>query len=191
MPWRSYSGGLTIGIGVSLAVLTASGALVPIGWTGAVVAIVYGSALVLGAAAGGSDPLRPLSNLHQPATSKHLASRTATTPDDLEIALRDAGAKEKPVLLEFAADWCTVCKTNERVALEDAEILQRLTSVSIMRADVTRDDAGTRALMRRLEVIGPPTLILFRADETEVRNARTEGEISAEGLKRRLVLVGS
>lgn len=182
---------LAVGIGVSLAALAASGVLVSVSWTGAVIAIVYGGTLVVGAAAGGSDPLRPLSNLHQPATSKHLGSRTVTTPDDLDIALRDARAKGKPVLLEFAADWCTACKTNERVALADAEVQQRLTSVSNIRADVTRDDAGTRALMQRFEVIGPPTLIFFRADGTEVRNTRTEGEVSSEELRRRLVLVGN
>ena len=61
----------------------------------------------------------------------------------------------------------------------------------MIRADVTRDDPDSRALMRRFEVIGPPTLILMRPDGEEVREARIEGELSVEDLTRRLALVGA
>lgn len=184
-------GALAIGFGLAAAALATSGAWARVGKTAGVVAITYGCALVLGAAAGGSDPLRPLAGLRtQPATVP-LASRTATTPDGLEAALREARAAGKPVLVEFAADWCSVCKTNERAVLADAGIRERLRSVTVIRADVTRDDQDTRALMRRFDVVGPPTLILFRADGTEVRDARTEGELSVEELKRYLTLAGA
>jgi thiol:disulfide interchange protein DsbD len=45
--------------------------------------------------------------------------------------------------------------------------------------------------MRRFAVVGPPTLILMRPDGEEVREARTEGEITVEDLTRRLALVGA
>jgi thiol:disulfide interchange protein DsbD len=95
------------------------------------------------------------------------------------------------VLVEFAADWCTVCRTNERTVLADSGIRERLKAVSVIRADVTRDDDATRALMRRFEVVGPPTLILMRPDGGEVGEARTEGELTVEDLMRRLALVGA
>ena len=60
-----------------------------------------------------------------------------------------------------------------------------------IRADITRHDDATRALMRRFEVVGPPILILMRPDGGEVREARTEGELTVEVLMRRLALVGA
>ena len=118
-------------------------------------------------------------------------TRVVASLPAFETALQAARAAGKPVLVEFAADWCTVCKTNERTVMADAGIRERLKAVSVIRADVTRDDADTRALMRRFAVVGPPTLILMRPDGDEVREARTEGALTVEDLTRRLALVGA
>ena len=118
-------------------------------------------------------------------------ARPITSIPALEAALAAARVEGKPVLVEFAAAWCTVCRTNERTVMADAGIRELLRSVSVIRADVTRDDADARALMHRFAVVGPPTLILLRPDGNEVRDARTEGELTVEDLTRRLALVGA
>lgn len=182
---------LAICTGMALAVMTTNGRPSPAGRAAGLVAVAYGGLLFLGAATGADDPLRPLAGL-APSHPGHIAeARTVSTLPAFEAALLAARAEGKPVLVEVAADWCTVCKTNERTVLADSGIRARLKGVSVIRADVTRDDADTRALMRRFEVVGPPTLILMRPDGGEVREARTEGELTVEDLKRRLTLVGA
>ncbi|WP_336487712.1 protein-disulfide reductase DsbD [Methylobacterium nigriterrae] len=186
---------LAIGVGVFVgafdALAAGAGAVGRLGKSAGIVAVTYGCALVVGASAGGTDPLRPLAGFDQ-AQAVHAAdTRVVASLPAFEIALQAARAAGKPVLVEFAADWCTVCKTNERTILADAGIRERLKAVSVIRADVTHDDADTRALMRRFAVVGPPTLILMRPDGDEVREARTEGELTVEGLTRRLALVGA
>ena len=144
-----------------------------------------------GSAGGGTDPLRPLAGFGHAGAERGDEVRTVSSLPAFEAALQAARAEGKPVLVEFAADWCTACRTNERTVLADAGIRERLRAVSVIRADVTRDDPDSRALMRRFEVIGPPTLILMRPDGEEVREARIEGELSVEDLTRRLALVGA
>ncbi|AYO83080.1 protein-disulfide reductase DsbD [Methylobacterium brachiatum] len=182
---------LVIGLGLALAAITANGRPSRAGRAAGLVAVTYGGLLLLGAATGADDPLRPLAGLDSSRPDHIANARTVSSVPDFEAALLAARAEGKPVLVEFAADWCTVCRTNERTVLADADIRERLRAVSVLRADVTRDDDATRALMRHFEVVGPPTLVLMRADGGEVREARTEGELTVEDLKRRLALVGA
>ncbi len=182
---------LAIGTGVALAMMTTNGRPSRAGRAAGLVAVSYGGLLLLGAATGGDDPLRPLAGLGWSQADHVAGSRTVSTLSAFEAALLAARAEGKPVLVEFAADWCTVCRTNERTVLANFGIRERLKAVSVIRADVTRDDADTRALMRRFEVVGPPTLILMRPDGGEIGEARTEGELTVEDLARRLALVGA
>ncbi|RUP16676.1 MAG: protein-disulfide reductase DsbD, partial [Methylobacterium sp.] len=184
-------GALAIGFGLSVAAVATSGIPARVGRTAGIVTVAYGCALVVGAAAGGSAPLGPLAGFGFPQVGRATEARTVSSVSAFETALQAARAEGKPVLIEFAADWCTVCRTNERTVLADSGVRERLKAVSVIRADVTRDDADTRALMRRFEVVGPPTLILMRPDGGEVREGRTEGELTVEALTRRLALVGA
>ncbi len=64
-------------------------------------------------------------------------------------SLREALATDKPVFVDFTAEWCLSCKVNERVALEIAPTrrLFRELGVIALKADWTaRDPAITRAL---------------------------------------------
>jgi thioredoxin:protein disulfide reductase len=63
--------------------------------------------------------------------------------------------------------------------------------VLLLRADVTASDAAQQALMRRYQVMGPPTVLLFDARGAERRSDRLVGEFDPGDLLRRLPALGA
>ena len=139
---------------------------------------------IVGAAAGGDDPLQPLARLtarndrgHPAATNGGLQFTAVESPEQLDAALRSAG---RPVVLDFYADWCVSCKEMERFVFTDAAVQRRLSGALLLRADVTANNAADRALLRRFHLFGPPTTIFFDAKGVEITPARLIGYQNTE-----------
>lgn len=157
--------------------------------SGAVVAGLWGAAMVFGAAAGASDPAQPLRALVAARPAAAAATATFETLEDpalLQARLADAAARGQPALVEFSADWCTSCKTIEREVFGDPRVARALEGVLLLRADVTRSDAAQRAFMQKHQVMGPPTLMLYGPQGSERREQRLVGEFGPEALLQRL-----
>ncbi|MDB6164588.1 MAG: thiol:disulfide interchange protein [Xanthomonadaceae bacterium] len=124
---------------------------------------LVGAAQLLGAMAGGSDPLQPLAGIagaRQPATA--LVFRTIKSNADLDRALTAARDAGKPVLFDFYADWCVSCKEMDRDTFSDPAVNAALAGFVLLKADVTANDAVDQALMQRFGIIGPPATLFFR-----------------------------
>ena len=142
---------------------------------GALLALV-GVLQIVGAAAGGTDPLRPLA----PFASKSELGGVAGAIKfvdvhsiaELDAALRSPG---RPVMLDFYADWCVSCKEMERFTFADPAVQRRLAGAVLLRADVTANNAQDRELLRRFHLFGPPGTIFFDANGKEVAAARLVG----------------
>ena len=154
---------------------------------------VYAASLIVGAAAGGDDPLRPLAAFggSRSAGAVAVGARTVTSLAGLDAAIADGRSRGKPIMIDFSADWCTACKTMEHEVFADPAVRQRLASVTLIRADVTATDPATTALMRRYDVVGPPTVVFLAADGREITTARTVGEVSADVFTRTLQRLGA
>ena len=159
-----------------------------------VVAAVLGACGLLqlvGAASGGTDPLQPLAHFATgaradaaPGQPKFAAVKTV---DELDAALR---AANRPVMLDFYADWCVSCKEMERYTYSDPTVQARLAQAVLLKADVTRNDAADRALLKRFGLFGPPGTIFFDAQGREVAGARAIGYQSTEHFLETLRVAG-
>lgn len=184
--WGALLVGLALSLWQSAKPATPGPAVVARG--GAVLAGLWGAAMVLGAAAGATDPARPLATIAAPASASPAVAQFETVEDPalLQARLEQAAARGQPALVEFSADWCTSCKTIEREVFGDARVGRALEGVMLLRADVTRSDAGQRAFMRQHQVMGPPTLMLFNPAGQERRAERLVGEFGPDALLQRL-----
>ena len=147
---------------------------------------VWGSLLMIGAAGGSDDLLKPLqvfstanaSNVTRPVG--HDAFTTIKDPAVLQRELDAAQAQGQWVLLDYYADWCVSCKVMEKQVFGQTRVLDALSDVRLLRLDVTADNAASRELLGRYKVPGPPSFLWIGADGIERRSQRITGEVDAD-----------
>jgi len=150
------------------------------------VALIYGAILMVGASAGATDPLKPLATLAargQPAPfAEELKFAVVETSPDLQGKLYAANGR--PTLVYFTAEWCVTCRTIERVVLPDDAVRRGLAGFQLVKADLTDFGKDNAALMEKLRVAGPPTMVFFDANAREVSGTRLVGDVTVETLLR-------
>lgn len=81
----------------------------------------------------------------------------------------------KPIMLDFYADWCVSCKEMEAFTFTDPAVAKKMNQMLLLQADVTANDADDRALLKRFRLFGPPGIIFFEPGGTERRDIRVVG----------------
>ncbi|GAA4336997.1 hypothetical protein GCM10023144_32080 [Pigmentiphaga soli] len=84
-------------------------------------------------------------------------------------------ASDRPVMLDFYADWCVSCKEMERLTFPRPEVAQRLARLRLVQADVTANNADDRALLKRFRLFGPPGIVFFEPGGRPIAGARVIG----------------
>jgi len=162
----------------------------------ALVMALYGAIMVVGAAGGGSDPWQPLKPLTQTpsASSAQAGDNTAATTDDAQHGpwvdvdgrqgLRDALARsadaDKPVLVDFFAEWCVACKVMEDTTLSDPRVLDAMADYDLYRVDITEITQENQNIMADYDIFGLPSFVFFAPDGDEIPESRVLGEMDSE-----------
>ena len=147
---------------------------------------LWGSLMLIGAAGGSTDPWQPLqvytakTVAGSPSQTAHDAFITVNNPADLERELAAAKAQGQWVMLDYYADWCVSCKVMEKKVFGQPHVMQALNGVRLLRLDVTDDTVASRDLLSRYQVPGPPTFIWIGPNGIERRAQRITGEVNAE-----------
>ncbi|MCG8324545.1 MAG: protein-disulfide reductase DsbD, partial [Thiotrichales bacterium] len=153
-------------------------------WKGlGLVMLVYGVVLILGAAAGGRDVLRPLPPAlfsGSAASAESLAFKLIKSPADLQRELQQASLQGKYVMLDFYARWCVDCNEMEAYTFTDPGVQRALSDVVLLKADVTGNDAVDQALLRKYQLFGPPAILFFDRNAKELIAQRLVGFIGAD-----------
>ena len=190
---------LAIGVGVYLGALDfaprsgwgqlwkASGAL----------SFVYGVLLLIGAASGAEDPLQPLQRVGGAAlvASADGGAGGATHGGDwitvkglaeFETERARGLAAGKPVFLDLYADWCISCKVMERRVFPAPAVSAQLAEFHLIRADVTKNTADDQALMEKFGLYGPPSMVFFANDGSQIAGLTVQGELNTEKMSNHL-----
>ncbi len=164
-------------------------------WKGlGLIFLVYGVLLMIGAASGNVNPLQPLHNLSVGSNFAEETSDTAQTSQfklikgvsGLEREVAAANAQNKPVMLDFYADWCISCKEMEHFTFTEAGVQKLLTNFVLLKADVTPNDEQDKALYKRFGIFGPPAIVFFDANGQEQQAYRVVGFLPAEKFRQHL-----
>lgn len=183
---------LAIGCGVYLGALDFAPRT---GWsqlwkaTGAV-GFIYGVLLLIGAASGAEDPLKPLQGFSvadgPAARSDTLVWRPVKGLDGLQTELRLAGSDGQRAMLDLYADWCISCKVMERNVFPADGVRERLDGLRLLRADVTANDSADQALLAEFDLFGPPSMMFFDEEGREIPEFRVMGELDRTAMETHL-----
>ena len=151
-------------------------------WKGiGVVMLLIGAAMLVGALAGSRDPLQPLAGLRGAAAvaaeTRHLPFERVRSVAELDARL---AAADRPVMLDFYADWCVSCKEMERFTFSDTRVQEKLAGWTLLQADVTANSDEDKALLQRFKLFGPPGIIFFTAAGKEIPGVRVVGFQNAD-----------
>ncbi|KVD69959.1 thiol:disulfide interchange protein [Burkholderia sp. ABCPW 14] len=154
---------------------------------------IWAATLLVGLAAGSTDPLRPLAVLAaRAAPGGAVASAGAAAHEGPAFApVRSVAELDEivktstqPAMLDFYADWCVSCKEMEHLTFSDARVEARLAQMHLVRADVTANTPDDQALLKRFGLFGPPGIIVF--DRNGQERGRVVGYQSADRFLRSL-----
>lgn len=101
------------------------------------------------------------------------------TVDDLEKQLELAEQAGKPVMFDYYADWCVACKEFEKYTFHDPKVAAQLNKFVLLQADVTAANPEDVALMKKMNVLGLPTIEFWGADGDHLPHARITGFMKA------------
>ncbi|MDP5255444.1 MULTISPECIES: protein-disulfide reductase DsbD [unclassified Vibrio] len=99
---------------------------------------------------------------------------------ELETQLLSAKQQQQPVMIDFYADWCVACKEFEHKTFTDPKVKAALAHYRLLQIDVTANNAEDQAVLKRLDVLGLPTLDFWASSGELNSAARVSGFLSAE-----------
>ncbi len=169
-------------------------------WKGlGLVLLVYGVVLIIGSAQGNSNPLRPLNSsnsVNQPGYTTSVApienlgvknpgvknpgvkNLRVKNLAEANAAIQKASASQQPIFMDFYADWCISCQVMERTVFQDSAVQAAMAQFSVIQADVTANNASSRALMQHFQVVAPPTFLVFDKQGQPLTTLTRVGEMS-------------
>lgn len=92
---------------------------------------------------------------------------------DEKTALALARKERKPLLIEFSARWCTPCLELERRTFTDPAVSEKLSTMVLLRFDITNVTEADRAVQERYAGQTLPMVIALSPDGEELARIGT------------------
>jgi len=179
--WAVFALWLAFLLGLSRPLTTDSGPFSYLAKTLGWVLAVWAVLLLVSVGSGQDSVLRPIAGLvstHQgaaPAQEVHFERISSEAELDEALAQTD-----KPVMLDFYADWCVSCIEMERFTFTDSTVAQLMGHMLLLQVDVTDNTPADRDLLKRFNLFGPPGIIFFNAQGQQLAEPRVVGFKSAD-----------
>ena len=129
------------------------------------IAGIWATCLIVGAALGNDDSLHPLASLSatpmmqtatgQPAISNS-TDKTVTTLTELDAVI----AANPKVLVDVTAEWCIECRIMDKNLFHNRPT--QMQDWQLVRLDITETTADSKAILARYKLFGPPALLYYQ-----------------------------
>ena len=129
------------------------------------IAGIWATCLIVGAALGNDDSLHPLASLSaapmmqtatgQPAISNS-TDKTVITLTELDAVI----AANPKVLVDVTAEWCIECRIMDKNLFHNRPA--QMQDWQLVRLDITETTADSKAILARYKLFGPPALLYYQ-----------------------------
>ena len=85
-------------------------------------------------------------------------------------------------MIDLWADWCVACKELDKYTFSDARVYTLLNKINVIKFDVTDNNNDHAKFLSDYKIYGPPALMFFDNNGSEIEAARIIGFIDADRL---------
>ena len=119
-------------------------------------------------------------------TASGLVFQHVNNLKELNVLIASANEKQKPVLVDFYADWCITCKEMELLTFNNPKVSKVLESYQLIQIDVTNNTLEHQQILKQYGLFGPPAILLIGLDGQEQVSRRVIGFMNADRFLERL-----
>jgi thiol:disulfide interchange protein DsbD len=101
-------------------------------------------------------------------------------------SIKQLQEKNRPLLIDFYADWCAACKELDRKTFRDKKVAEKSTEFVMLRADCTSPDNKCSALAEKFRVSGLPTVVFINSKGEEIHGLRAVGFLGPAEMLRKM-----
>ena len=85
-----------------------------------------------------------------------------------DIGLQKAAELNKPVVIDFYADWCAACKELDEKTWSKSEVMKTLENYIPIKLDMTLNDEKVKKIQAKYKIVGMPTVIILSSSGKEL-----------------------
>ena len=154
----------------------------------AVVLMLYGVSLFVGAISGASSMLRPFERFTtlKGVTVSTLENQNSHRGYSIDRLMKEVATSDKPVVVDFGKESCTACKELEEITFPDPKVQKALKNFTFIKVDMTDNTEAEKALLKKFELFGTPNIIFFDKNNNYLPEKSLTGFIKPENFAKHL-----
>ena len=102
--------------------------------------------------------------------------------DNTTKVFKSISSSENITMIDLWADWCVACKELDKYTFSDARVYTLLNKINVIKFDVTDNNNDHAKFLSDYKIYGPPALMFFDNNGSEIEAARIIGFIDADRL---------